>query len=83
VAYLEDVPLIIIDYHQKCRDFADDIGLAMAQRITAKRHGESAIGDSLMSLLDGNAAPAISPEVYARQSQDIFKRGPWAATETA
>ena len=83
VAYLQGVPFTIVDYHPKCADFADDVGLPAAQRITAQRQGADAFSEALASMLDGNGEPALSREIYARQAQDIFKCGPWATAEAA
>lgn len=78
VAYLQDVPFAIVDYHAKCADFAADIGLPAAQRITAARQDANAFSAALASVLGGQAQPALSREIYAQQAQDIFQCAPWA-----
>lgn len=83
VAYLQGVPFTMVDYHPKCADFADDVGLPAAQRIDAQRQGADAFGEALASMLDGHGEPALSREVYALQAQEIFKCGPWATAEAA
>jgi len=83
VAYLQGVPFTIIDYHPKCNDFADDIGLAASQRITAQRQGADAFDDALAAMLGDEHLPTLSRELYALQAQDIFKSAPWSiASET-
>ncbi len=79
VAYMEAVPLVMVDYHRKCRDFADDIGLPGSQRITGQSHDRRAWTRALHALLDGSAEPRVSREVYARQAQQVFKCAPWSA----
>ena len=78
VAYLQKVPFTIIDYHPKCNDFADDIGLAPAQRITAERQDVAAFSQAIDAMLGASNVPALSPEIYAEQAQDIFKCAPWS-----
>ncbi|HEY5851897.1 MAG TPA: polysaccharide pyruvyl transferase family protein [Lysobacter sp.] len=79
VAYLCGVPFTIIDYHPKCRDFAQDIGLPDVLRISDPSPGSGALLTSITSMLnDPDARPAVSPSVYAQQAQDIFQCAPWA-----
>jgi polysaccharide pyruvyl transferase WcaK-like protein len=81
VAYLCAVPFAIVDYHPKCRDFADDIGLPAMLRMTGASHDASAFMHVLDALLNGNGArPALSPDVYAHEAQDIFQCAPWSTT---
>lgn len=75
VAFLAGVPFAIVDYHRKCRDFADDIGLPPRRRITA---GGEAFSDVIDSLLAGGDGARSSPQVYARQAKGIFESAPWA-----
>ena len=77
VAYLQDVPFMIIDYHPKCRDFADDIGLDASLRVTADRAGNP-FSDALPALLAGERQPRVSRADYARRAPDIFQCAPWA-----
>lgn len=80
VAYLQGVPFTIVDYHPKCNDFADDIGLPSALRITAGGDVSAAVGDALAAMLTPGKGPTLSRELYSRQAQDIFKCAPWSAT---
>lgn len=83
VAYLQGVPFTIIDYHPKCNDFADDIGLPSSQRITAQRQDAEAFDDALAAMLGDEHAPTLSRELYALQAQDIFKSSPWSMVPEA
>jgi polysaccharide pyruvyl transferase WcaK-like protein len=80
VAYLQGVPFTIIDYHPKCQDFAQDIGLADVRRITADQQTAESFSAALDSMLGGTGEPTLSREIYARQTQDVFKCAPWATT---
>lgn len=77
VAYLHAVPFMMIDYHPKCRDFADDVGLPPALRVTAERDGNP-FAYGLPALLAGELPPAVPPQVYARRAPEIFECAPWA-----
>lgn len=76
VAYLCGVPFAIVDYHAKCRDFADDIGLPVHRRITL-HEGES-FNDVIISLLKDRQVLASAPGVYAEEAKAIFTGAPWA-----
>jgi polysaccharide pyruvyl transferase WcaK-like protein len=76
VAWLCGVPFAIVDYHRKCRDFADDIGLPSHRRITTEQ-GES-FSEVIIALLKERELGALSPSVYTRKAQDIFLCAPWA-----
>lgn len=81
VAYLCGVPFGIVDYHPKCRDFADDIGLPPTLRFDRADIDESSFLHALDALLNDDATrPAVSPDVYARQAQDIFQCAPWSTS---
>ncbi|MFC5434941.1 polysaccharide pyruvyl transferase family protein [Rhodanobacter umsongensis] len=80
VAYLQGMPFAIVDYHPKCNDFADEIGLPSTLRITADGGDVSAaIGDALSSMLNSGNGPTLSREIYSQQAQDIFRCAPWSA----
>ncbi len=79
VAYLCGVPFTIIDYHPKCRDFADDIGLPDQLRVSGQLQGGDGLFTAITTMLnDPGVRPALSPSVYAQQAQDIFQCAPWS-----
>jgi polysaccharide pyruvyl transferase WcaK-like protein len=83
VAYLCGVPFTIIDYHPKCRDFADDIGLPQQLRVSGPQ-GSDEIATAITTMLnDPDAQPALSPSVYAQEAQDIFQCAPWSSNQRA
>lgn len=79
VSYVLGVPFLIIDYHPKCADFADDIGLPASRRITAERSDLTAFSRGLEVMLAGEGIPELAREDYSLQARDIFQRAPWAA----
>jgi len=79
VAYMLGVPFMIVDYHPKCTDFADDIALPASRRITARRNDAPAFAHGLETMLDGEDMPGLSREDYALQAREIFRCAPWAA----
>lgn len=78
VSYLHGVPFMIVDYHPKCRDFADDIGLDASLRVTAK-DTDNPFGAALPALLAGELAPRVPPHAYAQRAPDVFQHAPWAS----
>ena len=77
VAYMLGVPFMIVEYHPKCTDFADDIALPASRRITAQNEDISAFNRGLEAMLAGQDMPALSHEEYALQAQEIFRAAPW------
>lgn len=78
-AYVLGIPFAMIDYHPKCRDFADDVGLPETQRIDVQRHDATSIRQALENMLSGTT-PALAPSVYSAQALAIFENSPWMRT---
>ncbi|WP_373046592.1 polysaccharide pyruvyl transferase family protein [Vulgatibacter sp.] len=74
-AYMQGVPFAIVDYHPKCRDFADDIGLPSVLRITSDRHSD--LASAVEVLLGRELTPAVSAERYGEEALDLFRQSPW------
>lgn len=83
VAYMQDVPFAIVDYHPKCRDFAEDIGLPAERLIAADNHGAADLVAAFTSMIEGKRQPAVSRAVYAAQAQGSFQCAPWSVSPTA
>ncbi|WP_368564206.1 polysaccharide pyruvyl transferase family protein [Pseudoxanthomonas sp. UTMC 1351] len=77
VAYMLGVPFLIVDYHPKCADFADDIGLPWSRRITAQHHSAAAFAQGFDAMFGEYDTPGLSRDDYALQAQEIFLRAPW------
>lgn len=81
VSYLCGVPFAMVDYHPKCRDFADDIGLPEVLRINGAAHDATAFTRVLEMFMNESGAHArLSPDVYALEAQDIFQCAPWSTS---
>ncbi|HEY0505380.1 MAG TPA: polysaccharide pyruvyl transferase family protein [Lysobacter sp.] len=81
VAYLCSVPFAIVDYHPKCRDFGDDIGLPAQLRVGGASCPDDAFMRPLDALLNDNGwRPSLSPHLYAQEAQDIFQCAPWSTS---
>jgi polysaccharide pyruvyl transferase WcaK-like protein len=79
VAYMCGVPFALVEYHPKCRDFADDVGLPRVLRITSERHGVETLTAAVAAMLnDGGTPPRVSPDIYAREAEKIFQYAPWS-----
>jgi polysaccharide pyruvyl transferase WcaK-like protein len=84
VAYLQGVPFAIVDYHPKCNDFADEVGLSPVLRIRAGEGGlANSIGGALAAMLSPGNEPALPRDVYCEQAQDIFTSAPWSVPRTS
>lgn len=80
VAYLQGIPFAIVDYHPKCNDFADEVGLPSVLRIRAGGGDISAtIGGAISALLSPGSEPTLHRAKYCEQAEGIFKSAPWAA----
>lgn len=82
VAYMQEVPFAIVDYHPKCRDFAEDIGLPTERLIAAGNHGIEDFTAAFASMLESKRQPAVSRAIYAVQAQGSFQYAPWSITST-
>lgn len=83
VAYMQGVPFAIVDYHQKCRDFAQDVGLPAMGLVNRESAGEGTMQARLAALVDGALRPAFDHRDYAAESESIFTCAPWAADRSA
>lgn len=82
VAYMQEIPFAIVDYHPKCRDFAQDVGLPAERLIAADRHGVEAFAEAFASMLESKRQPGVSRAVYAEQARGIFQCAPWSSSAT-
>lgn len=84
VAYLRNVPFTIVDYHPKCRDFADDIGLDASLRIDDRAQDRKAFDAAIAAMLNARTPiTGISPQIYALQAPGIFQCAPWSTPLSA
>jgi polysaccharide pyruvyl transferase WcaK-like protein len=77
-AYLCDVPFLLIEYHQKCRDFLDDIGQKKSLRIKNDIRDPSDVSDVIDQLLLNPYRPEIASVDYSKRAYQHFSAAPWA-----
>ncbi|MET3769737.1 polysaccharide pyruvyl transferase WcaK-like protein [Marisediminicola sp. UYEF4] len=74
-AYMNSVPFVLLEYHQKCRDFCDDIGQLAALRAGAFPSQSSAL-IKITALLSGSRSTvALAPAEYAARARAIYFEG--------
>lgn len=79
-AYLEGVPVVLAEYHQKCADFLDDIGQPEHLRVTANACG-SDIASAAKAALSIGRMPSSSARGYAVRARGAFVLAPWVSKE--
>jgi polysaccharide pyruvyl transferase WcaK-like protein len=77
-AYLNNVPFALVEYHEKCTDFLDDIGQPSSLRITANAADPDKVVALIERLLRRDGHPTLSPETYALEAAANFTAAPWA-----
>lgn len=77
VAYMLGIPFAIVDYHSKCADFADDVGLSDVQRITASRSSAEDLATTIDAILNRCSQPVLNRAIYAQEAAGIFENAPW------
>ena len=76
-AFVQGVPFALVDYHPKCRDFADEVSLPMDFRVTHESCSAGTIFASLVRLLDRKTLPLLARSIYAAGAAEDFEQ--WAA----
>lgn len=77
-AYLLSVPFVLVEYHEKCRDFLDYIGFNSENRISADVFEKINIVESIEGVCRGSGVCSIGPEDYINRASKIFSESPWA-----
>lgn len=75
-AYLEGVPIVLAEYHQKCGDFLDDIGQPAQLRVGANASRSDMVA-AASAALACHARPMLSPGEYAAKARHAFSLAPW------
>lgn len=83
VSYMQGIPFAIIDYHPKCRDFSDDIGLSLTRSIRDENSDAASLSSMLNDLLSDSSIASFSAENYADHSIKVFTSAPWSDTASA
>lgn len=70
-AYLCEVPFALLEYHQKCTDFCDDVGQDTALRINKSANRE-ATEASIMRLLSTPTPPTSRATEYKERAHSVY-----------
>ncbi len=68
VGYLLGVPVAVVDYHAKCRDFAEDVGLP-APHVIPSAFDHRAVMAAVRAIRN-RQPPQMSPAAYVERAQD-------------
>jgi len=77
-AYLLDVPFLLVEYHEKCKDFLDYIGFDKKNRILAGIADESHVNKCLEAISQGGGEFSVDPLHYINISSKIFSKSLWS-----
>lgn len=77
-AYLCKVPFVLFEYHPKCKNFLDDIGVEANQRIHNDFKSPYTIEDVVCKAVFDYDFPALDSMDYSLQSASNFNLAPWA-----
>lgn len=79
-AYLTGVPFALVEYHEKCTDYLDDIGQPASLRLRGDVSDPGFVDDLIARLMRGEERPALAPETYSSEAALNFTQAPWAKT---
>jgi polysaccharide pyruvyl transferase WcaK-like protein len=77
-AYLLGVPFALVEYHKKCKDFLDYIGVDQECRISAGERHEAVVVSCLERTIQGCKEYRIRPEDYMENANRTFRKSPWS-----
>jgi len=70
-AYLSAVPFTVLEYHQKCADFCDDVGQDDSLRVRSIPN-EQESKEQILQLLNSRATPKFAPSAYVERAHSIY-----------
>lgn len=76
-AYLLNIPFVLVEYHQKCKDFLDYIGFDKENRLVGSTADKDAVTNSLEKIFQEKKECSIKPKEYIENSKKIFRNSPW------
>ena len=76
-AYLLDVPFLLVEYHDKCKNFLDYIGFDKESRISASIADKMYVSKCLETIFQGGGNCSVKPLDYIKNSNNIFTESPW------
>ncbi|KSU60395.1 hypothetical protein AS034_16265 [[Bacillus] enclensis] len=77
-AYMANIPFCLVEYHEKCTNFLNDIGQPENNRI---REVNPNIKSVVMNLIKTKSKPTLTCEEYSNEATKIFTLAPWAKKE--
>jgi len=76
-AYHHNVPFTLIEYHQKCEDFLDDIGQSLNLRLSERVVDSVEIQMVIERLFLKDSPPIMKPTSYSKRAYGHFLYAPW------
>jgi len=70
-AYMNSVPFVLLEYHQKCRDFCDDVGQNSALRASSTPSRDAA-RRSITALFSAPSPTKVTPSDYATRARSVY-----------
>ena len=80
-AYLCRIPFVLVEYHEKCTEFVNDVGQQNQLRLQFGHAGYEEVLNSLEFLSNSTSQWSVSPERYAEEALLNFTAAPWASYE--
>ncbi len=77
-AYLCRIPFALVEYHEKCAEFAKDVGQRDQLRLQYGNSGYEEVLNCLDALYKGSSSWDVSPERYVEEALLNFTAAPWA-----
>jgi polysaccharide pyruvyl transferase WcaK-like protein len=70
-AYLLGVPFVSLNYHEKCSEFCEDVGVPQELRV-GPASGPESYRVAALALVSGAASPSMSPGVYVERASNAY-----------
>jgi polysaccharide pyruvyl transferase WcaK-like protein len=77
VAYLSDIPFALVEYHQKCTDFLEDIGQDDHYKLAGDINDSATVCHTIERLLSTRNYPKMTTAEYSKRSLQHFLAAPW------
>lgn len=77
-AYLLDVPFLLVEYHEKCKEFMDCIGFDEENRILSSVVDRAHVYKCIKAVSQGEGGFSVEPLDYIDISSKIFSESLWS-----
>lgn len=81
-AHLCDVPFVLVEYHEKCSNYLDDISQPQPLRVPGSVGDEALVVDAVEHMLTHRSHPGVSRQEMIARSLLNFEAAPWYSTES-